>query len=835
MPICFLSHSSKDKATYVSVVAARLGKHSRVYDEDSFEAGMKTLDEILKGLGKTDLFVFFISEAALQSPWVKREILEAEQKLEEGKLRRFFPILIDIEVSHSDSRIPSWLREEYNLKHVVRPVVAARRIQQRLVELSWENHPRLKESKTIFVGRNDKTQEFEERFDDVSREQPICVIASGLPQIGRRAFLRSAIVKASLKDSSYHPSEIVLGVHESVEDFILKLHDLGLTAERTIENLISTDLVSKVALAAELCRELSQDGEIVFIEDNGCIVLQDRSISNWFKSLLETLKDQSGIRFGLASRYRPLFLGTRTEAIFSLELAELTRVERMGLLRRLAEFEKITLAKEDFDFLLNHQYGFPGQIFFTIGLVKELGMTEVKHRNDLLIEFNSDLIEAQVKWVARTAADYELLVLLSEFEFISWQLLSSFITTRDQQNAVDRFLATAICESIGANKEYLRLNDSIRDFVRRARVQLPEAFKAKLRQHVHDFVKTQDKEDIDASEYLFSVQRALVEGIELDFKKLVPSHFLRAMKELYDRKRSYRDVVVLAERVLQSAVFFDETIIREMRYYLCQSLARLKDRRFLDEIQTMTGPEHNFLMGFYYRLTGRYEEAIARQLKAVKEPRTASRARRELVQLYVTLEDFDAAIDLARKNAHDNPSNPFHVQAYAKCLIFSVDRLNYIQEIESLVRALRASRFARATEMADGIEAQYFFYCRNDTTRACQLIDKAVDESPQNPYPLLAKLAMRSRLKDIAGVEQTLQNLEVLVAQSPQFKEALSKARAQLLALKGDKNAALTILERELRSVPERMKAVVRANVLAASGSLTVIEEMTSEDVLAAE
>ena len=40
---CFLSHSSKDKKSYVAVVSRLLEKQARIYDEDTFEEGMKPL------------------------------------------------------------------------------------------------------------------------------------------------------------------------------------------------------------------------------------------------------------------------------------------------------------------------------------------------------------------------------------------------------------------------------------------------------------------------------------------------------------------------------------------------------------------------------------------------------------------------------------------------------------------------------------------------------------------------------------------------------------------------------------------------------------------------
>lgn len=67
----FLSHSSTDKE-YVEYIARKFGKDVAVYDEYSFEVGLKTLDEILKSLDATDLFVIFISDSCIRKWMGKR-------------------------------------------------------------------------------------------------------------------------------------------------------------------------------------------------------------------------------------------------------------------------------------------------------------------------------------------------------------------------------------------------------------------------------------------------------------------------------------------------------------------------------------------------------------------------------------------------------------------------------------------------------------------------------------------------------------------------------------------------------------------------------------------
>lgn len=113
---CFLSHSSQDKLSYVRLVADRLGPGIAVYDEWTFGEGMRPLDEILKNLHSSQLFVIFLSDSALNSRWVHAEITNAKQLYDIGQLKRIYPIIIDRNINYMDPRIPQWMREEYNLK-----------------------------------------------------------------------------------------------------------------------------------------------------------------------------------------------------------------------------------------------------------------------------------------------------------------------------------------------------------------------------------------------------------------------------------------------------------------------------------------------------------------------------------------------------------------------------------------------------------------------------------------------------------------------------------------------------------------------------------------------
>lgn len=136
----FLSHSSKQKG-YVEVIANKLGKNNIIYDKYSFDAGEITLDEIYKGIDQSGIFVFFISEESLNSEWVKKEIIKAEEYITDGKIKKFLPIIIDQNIKYDSELIPDWIKESYNLKYFSKPNKVYDLIKQSLIIVNWNLYP----------------------------------------------------------------------------------------------------------------------------------------------------------------------------------------------------------------------------------------------------------------------------------------------------------------------------------------------------------------------------------------------------------------------------------------------------------------------------------------------------------------------------------------------------------------------------------------------------------------------------------------------------------------------------------------------------------------------
>jgi tetratricopeptide (TPR) repeat protein len=386
---------------------------------------------------------------------------------------------------------------------------------------------------------------------------------------------------------------------------------------------------------------------------------------------------------------------------------------------------------------------------------------------------------------------------VSSFDFVSLDFIASAEASLGTPltDYLDRFVTDSVCETIGNTGQYFRVNEVIRDAVIRDRTELSHDYRKFLKLFVSKFSKDYDVEYYDVSEYHVAIKEALSSGVELPESLLIPAHFLKTMKDLYN-SGSYRDVVALADRVLMRANYYDDHTSQDIRYYLCQSLARLRDTRFTAEVQNIDGPEHDFLFGFYYRLKGQFDKAIDRYQRAMKFSRTEQRSRRELVFVMTTVEAYEDALSLAKENYERYPSNPFIVQAYFDCLIHTSSEPECSDKLQDVLLSLEQIRGARAKEMFDTLSAK-FEYQFGDKKKSFDMIDRAVRAHLGVVYPVLTALDMSMNEMDLEGISICINRLESGRLGSG-HKLAILKAKVLQTALDGDKARAERMIARDL-------------------------------------
>lgn len=802
MPRAFLAHSSQQK-WFVDVVAQKIVGDEIAYDALTFEIGGKTFEEILIELGNSDIFVLFLSDSALNSSWVKREINQATKLLDEGKIKKILAFIIDDTIRFDDPRIPQWLIDNYNLQYVSRPIKAVERIKHTLKFLAWDLYPKNKAIHNLFIGRLEQRKKYEERIYNPDLNTPISLIASGLPSVGRRKLLTHLLVDSGKMRVEHQPPIILLNNRDSIENFILNVYDLGFSETRPPEDLMNISLAKKIEVGYALIKDIASNNSKLFILDNYCIVGIDGTVAEWFLAIMDKLKDFNKVVVCCASRIRAKqHLLHGKNYIFCIDVPELDKNERRALFSSLLDLERIVLERVNINTISELFGGYPEQIFYSIELIKSMGINSLLNNLNLIVYFNSEKVtQVMIKYETDDGAQ-NLLRLLAEYEYMSVNLLNQYISDNPRYNdLMMQFNNLAIIEFIGADRDILRLNDSIRDHILRIGNALDPTFRKILEKISAEFIDDYEKLDRDISDFTYSMQKALQEGKDISTKYLIPSHFLNSMKVLYDRK-NYNNVISLADRVLQNSTHIDKRIIRETYFWLCQALARTRNDRFLTEVRNIDGNDHDFLFGFYYRNKSENKKAIDRYKKILNVNPKYYRAVSELVRVYINIEDYENAYLLAKDNYEYDRSNPYFIQNYITCLVKLRNhpdyRFNDI-DIEHALKNLDKIKSDKAQEMYLTCKAQYEAFIHNDKDEAISIINSAITRYPEHIHPKLAKISIAIKFRDVPLLESIIDQDKSDTTQKDFYYSILLSSQAKLLAMKGQIKEAYNIVETKLK------------------------------------
>jgi len=379
MAKAFLSHSSADKSL-VRKIAKQLGINNCVLDELSFEPGNRTLDEIITGLDTSDVFVLFISNKSLNSKWVKKEISLAHINLAEDKLERILPIIIDPNIDHTDPRIPQWMSKKYNLRYISNEVIIYHKIRKTLSEVNFKKNRYNQELENTFVGRNEEMARFEQDINNIEAWIPTYIIAYNYYQgIGRTTFLKNALLKARFIRSITSPIMIPLDGKESIESFIYKLNTISEDDSIFKEDMSKLPIDKKIEIAINLVKQFVSNRILIFIYDNGGIVLPNKQIVPWFSEIIKCKEFTNTLVFCVVSKYRP------DEARLSRErrslvypIPELKPSETQSLFLKLLDiYGHNDISVDDKKLFLGKLKGIPAQIIYAVDMI-DINLLEAK-------------------------------------------------------------------------------------------------------------------------------------------------------------------------------------------------------------------------------------------------------------------------------------------------------------------------------------------------------------------------------------------------------------------------------------------------------------------------
>lgn len=671
----FISHSSKQKDFALELVN-RLGRDYCKIDCYNFESAYKSINEIYRAIEESTIFVLLISRDSLGSTWVEEEIRFAKEKLSKTEYERFWPFIIDDSMAIDDC--PEWMKKDecFNLRRFKSPYVLARDIEQKFRKIIWSANPKIRLLDTTMVGRNEDIAKFEDKFQSGRGMKLRALIISGRDGVGKETFAKQCMYKVGYPLEQV-PYRISMDVKENIENFIVDLNMITRTyAEKDLLRVLSASPKEKSKTAVKLLNELYETRSVVFVEDNMSCVLPNRTIPEWLADITNDKELNPQLGLYIQSRIIPnVYLEAEYPEIAHIPLLPLSKKDRHKLFYSyIRTYEVSNITEEDACFFVDRLLQSPMQIQQAVEAIKTKSVEFAKKDIEALITMGDKKIHPLLERY-KEEEQRELLVIMSRFDFISYDILEDIFEERIKEvlNTLLDMMIYGIVSTFGPSNRFFRLDHYLSDYIKRNHFSLPKD----LELHIDDVLEKRIGEcnDItkDTSLYLYEVKKQIMSGYGNAKSYLIPSIVIRSVMDIYN-KRDYELVIDICDKVLKDSHNYYSDITRELTYWLCLALCRTqKEERFYEEVKALDGADYWFLKGFFQRIATKYNSAENFLKKALEISPSMQRAKRELVTALLAQHRYPEALSLAKENYERDSDNTYHMHAYFRCLVKKVN------------------------------------------------------------------------------------------------------------------------------------------------------------------
>ncbi len=749
----FISHSSAQKP-FVEKVAEYIGLDYVHLDKFDFEAGRKILEEIDKSIACSNLFVLLISEEGLESNWIKHEIAEVRDYIDDGKVF-FMPFIIDETTQFDDTRIKTWIKKSITERYL-NPLMLSRVIRRKLREIVWEQEPTAEMKRRIFVGRDKEISDMYRKLFENTEQLRRAIIVTGLPHIGRKRLLSEFLV-TKLQNSlhvSYSPLEVQLTDTDSIEEFIKQLNDYShLYDLPQLYEIMSDGRDKCVDLAVRLLNSISGYRETVIVNDMGSVVLTNGSLSDWFKAVITNGDLVKRVSLLVASRYSlsPMAIKSIPQVQAS-SIHSLSRQDMIALFNAYATILDIKCSKESVEAFIDKISGYPEQAFALVDTIKEFGEVAVDEELPKIQKmFDSDH-RSIVKLIEVESNVLQTLILMSRFEFVTVDILSEILDF-DVLVALAELRRYGLLDTFGTSGQYLRIDQSLADYVQRIKLPLNKKYEDRLNAFSRRLIKETDINSLDLATDLFRLKKMISDKrFSIDPQFLLPSVALKVIIDEY-RKRVYDNVIYIADKILKDYKRNSfESVLYSIHYWLCLSLCKKKDPRLMDEVAYFNNNRYSywFLKGFYYRNKFLYDEALKCYNKALsyssnKRARYLSKSEHEITVVKMKMGDFAGALDIAERSYKTFKWNSFHIAAYFRCYVRTKDC--DIDKLNELLDEMEKSYDPHKEIVLSSMRAEMAFYYEHDFPKSVEMF-KALFASSSDPFMNYAIDSFRDVCRD---------------------------------------------------------------------------------------
>lgn len=752
----FLSHSSLDKE-FVRAVANDLGRQFCLFDEQVFDSGATFRNSIEKHLDDSSIFVLFASAEALKSIWVKLEIDEAWYRHLEGRLSKALVFIIDASVSYDD--IPPWLRRAKISKTNTAKFVA-REIRQHLEEIiRVEQHP-------FFEGRTDDLGQLQKLMRPIGEPAPRVVGIYGLPNIGRKTFIRKA---AQLTLSFNRIVTIQIGESDKLQDVAIKIANtiepyatkagfdsiVSRIRSETKEQLINRMLADfRVAVANK---------EIPVLIDDGGVFTQEGAFTETARTIIDAAKEQSDLYTFLVSTRKP------AENLPVLQLKPLAVDDIKRLIAQIAFADGLTLTAPQISELGEYVNGYPPSAYFAVDLVKSYGVVAVLADKHRLVQFKATVF---VKFLASrllSPAQKSILVVLAQYSPVPMQVLVDTLgrdpggLARDIMELVDHSLVVPNESGLYSIAEPIA--DAVVSEFRTSGVDDKAVYES-LRVLLADEELELPRLELYRLFFRASVRSGAADGSAFhmtnDLIKLTEDYYHSG-----EYKRCIETAKVAVDEDPQSFTAHDFLIrglIQEEQWEAAKNEIA-KFGKFAPSRDVY------FLSGFLDRKKGNFKAAISNFLLAEKMGRTGASLKREIASSYFHDDQLAEAKRYVSEAMSKNSDNRFVVDLSIQIAIREGDETTARSGLERL-SALDTESFVK--HRLSTVELR-FGSAKNALKAAQDAVDLADSDKRKPTFGMLAQLvSCFTRIGEYQEAEAALHRLSRLYSnQRPDIRMGL--------------------------------------------------------------
>lgn len=732
----FISHSSKQK-TFALELVEQLGRDYCRIDCFDFQPAYKTVDEIYRAIDTSTVFVLLVSKDSLDSPWVQEEIRYARSNLKADEMNRFWPYLIDSNISLFDC--PEWMVKDecFNLKQFNSPYVLARDIEQKFRRIIWSSNSKLRMLETMMVGRNADIAKFEDKFQSINGMNLKALLISGRKGVGKDTFAKQCMYKVGFPLET-EPYRISTKPHENVENFIVYLNMiLRRYDDVALEDLLSKEPKVKSHEAVLMLNELYETRTVLFVNDNLSLLLPSKELAEWVVDILDDkdLNNQLGM-FIMSAKMPNAYIESKHSQVAHICLQPLDKKDRQKLfVNCIRAYNLDGINQSDVDFFVDRLLQSPSQIIQVAeALSNNTPMPLVKRDIGSIVEQGDLSIKPILDRFNQDEQRY-LLIIMSRMDFISYELLEAIFEERiiETMNTIYNMMEYGIINAFGPSSQFFRLDHYVSDYIRRCHIVMPNDWEDSVAEVFGNRIATSVSITEDTSLYLYNLKQQIISGKCNKSDYLIPSVVVSSVMDVYNEK-NYSLVVNICDNVLNGVHPYYDDMLREIRYWLCLALCRQQDDRFFEEVKVMQGADYWFLRGFYNRIGEKYKDAELCYKKALKDAPNLQRAKRELVTSLLAQNKFESALTLAKENYEHYPDNSYQIHGYFRCLVRKphINR-DEIKVLATLLDAMRTNYSDRHEEMFAAMNIEYSAYIlHKNPSEMLDIINEAKTRFPDS-------------------------------------------------------------------------------------------------------